>query len=107
MSQSISPYALLRASKPKPAPVITTAYDLYSAVQSAPSSDSFPAYPSQPVPPRQEEAPGEQEPRQAPSQTAARMPLVPARRTHYIADIQTRHNAALRRTASLPRPPML
>lgn len=107
MSQSISPYALLRASKPKPAPTITTAYDLYSAAQSV--SPASPAS-SQPVIVQDAvSAPDGRETtsQQAPLQTAARMPLVPARRTHYIADIQTRHNAALRRTASLPRPPMM
>lgn len=108
MSQTLSPYALLQASKPKPAPTITTAYDLYSAVQSAPPAANPAAAPnalsslppsSSVIPP---EVPADQEQRPA----AARMPLVPPKRTHYIADIKNRHNAALRRSASFPRPPM-
>ncbi|MDO5378001.1 MAG: hypothetical protein Q4G52_06680 [Clostridia bacterium] len=103
MSQIISPYALLQASKP--APKIVTTYDLYSAVQSA-SPASFPAAP--PSPQAQDASnPRRQEPPvQEAQQTAARMPLVPAKRTHYIADIKNRHNAALRRTLPNQRPPM-
>ena len=33
MLDSISPYALLQASKPKGTPTVTTAYDCYSALQ--------------------------------------------------------------------------
>lgn len=111
MSQSISPYALLQASKPKPASTITTAYDLYCAVQSSPSA--YPSSSSAPLPSAQpqdvpassdRQAPSAQE---APPKTAARMPLVPAKRTHYIADIKNRHNAALRRTAPGQRPPTM
>lgn len=87
MLESISPYALLCVSRPKPVPTIVTAYDLYSQAQQ-----------------RREQSP--QTP--APAAVQADMPAeppsprplstVPARRTHYIADIQSRHSAALRRT---------
>lgn len=81
MLESISPYALLCASKPRPAPTVVTAYDLYSQAQqrweqvpAAVQADT-PAAPPPPPPPAS----------------------VPARRTHYIADIQSRHSAALQR----------
>lgn len=107
MLQSISPYALLKASKPVPKHAATT-YDLYSAAQAAASEqEAFPssASPDLPdasfssAPPRDSHV----QPPSAPS--AARMPLVPARRTHYIADIKDRHAAALRRAAPGQRPP--
>lgn len=80
MFSSISPYTLLCASKPKPAP-IPSAYDLYSithhnesldAVMPRPiTSDPQPCLPaSMNPPPRQE------------------------RKTHYISDIHIRHSAA-------------
>ena len=81
MLQSISPYALLCASKPKPAPVIVTPYDLYSREswrQERPDDESA-AQPPAPPPPMQ--------------------PTSLARRTHYIADIQSRHSAAIRNAA--------
>ena len=82
MPESISPYALLCASRPKPAPTLVTAYDLYSQAQQ-----------------RQEQS----------APTARQPPLrplssVPARRTHYIADIHSRHSAALRHTPMQPHP---
>ncbi len=80
---SLSPYALLCACKPKPAPTVVTAYDLYSqqsAAQSAAKSE--PAVSAVP------------EPRTPPSAPPAAAPLS---RTHYIAGIQSRHNAATRR----------
>lgn len=99
MSSPISPYALLCASKPKPAPTLVTAYDLYSAAQSfsAPASGEnvsaeIPTVPARStVPPRLDQA------------SAA--PLTPpsAKRTHYIAEIQSRHNAA-RRSAVTVQP---
>lgn len=96
MLDSISPYALLRASIPKSAPTIVTTYDLYSAAQASPpaAQEQGRALESEPEPertpaPQQADAPA----------GAARMPLVPARRTHYISDIKTRHNAAIRRTS--------
>lgn len=91
MFDALSPYALLCASKPKSAPTVVSPYDLYSAVQSG--AASAPQAASAPM-----EATPAREPPPAPASPAA-MPRMPARRTHYIADIKTRHNAALRRTS--------
>lgn len=92
MLDSISPYELLKASKPKGTPTITTAYDLYSAAQSVSPSIVVPAAVSTPPPPDVQEP------------AAPRIPAttVPTRRTHYIADIQSRHNLAQRRAAGRP-----
>lgn len=87
MLDSISPYALLQASKPKGIPTVTTAYDCYSALQSCPPS----AQQEEPAPPPQEEAVRE------PVREASAMPLVPRSRTHYIEQIRSRHSAAARR----------
>ena len=84
MSQSISPYALLCASKPKPALTVVTPYDLYSAVQSA--------APSTPQP-----EPAQETHSQILS-PAATMPYSGSR-THYISSIHARHNQAARRTS--------
>ena len=87
MLESISPYALLCASRPKPAPTIVTAYDLYSQAQQ-----------------RREQSPEMPAPAAVqadmPAEPSSPRPLstVPVHRTHYIADIQSRHSAALRRT---------
>lgn len=81
MLQSISPYALLCASKPKPAPVIVTPYDLYSREiqrQDSPNDEYAAQQPAPPLP---------------------MQPASAARRTHYIADIQSRHSAAIRSAA--------
>ena len=87
MLESISPYALLCASKPKPAPTIVTAYDLYSQAQQR--REQIPP-PQAPAAPAQAGTPAVHSPP---------LPLssVPTRRTHYIAGIQSRHSAALRR----------
>lgn len=91
MNQSISPYALLKASKPRKPDTVTTAYDLYSsAVQSSVSGQA-------------QEAAAQQAPDTVVRPTAASVPSVPARKTHYISDIQKRHNAALKRSALPPR----
>lgn len=99
MLDSISPYALLRASIPKRASTIVTTYDLFSAAQT-----SAPAVQAQgrALEPEPERTPAPQQ-AEAPA-GAARVPLVPARRTHYISDIKTRHNAAIRRTSLSSRP---
>ena len=84
MPNSISPYALLCASKPKSAPSIVTAYDLYSAAQQptvhekalSPTPADYASRKSQPLPYSS-----------APS------------RTHYIADIQRRHRQAIQKTS--------
>lgn len=93
MLESISPYALLKASKPKPPAVIVTPYDLYSTVQSTAQPVAQSAPPVQPVP---EAAPAPQ------ASPAAPAPYISARRTHYIRDIETRHDAALRRATLQP-----
>ena len=95
MPESISPYALLCASRPKPAPTLVTAYDLYSQAQQGQEHSAPPEAPA-PIPTQ--------------ADTTARQPplrplsSVPARRTHYIADIQSRHSAALRHTPMQPHP---
>ena len=84
MPNSISPYALLCASKPKSAPSIVTTYDLYSAAQQpmvhekapSPTPADYASRKSQPLPDSS-----------APS------------RTHYIADIQRRHRQAIQKTS--------
>lgn len=92
MPDNISPYALLRASKPRPTPTIVTAYDLYSQAQreETPPPAAAPVQPAAPIAPP------------VPAKSAA---TPPARRTHYIAEIQSRHNAALRGTP-MREPPM-
>ena len=92
MPESISPYALLCACKPKPAPTVVTAYDLYSQAQRSPEPSAPPGAPAAP----QADAP-------APPQPYPRR-AAPAQRTHYIADIQSRHSAALRRAPMQSRP---
>ena len=97
MSSPISPYALLCASKPKPTPTVVTAYDLYSAAQSSfvPASDGN-IYDESPNVPARSTVP----PR---SNQASAAPLTPpsAKRTHYIAEIQSRHNAARRSSVTV------
>lgn len=88
MLNSISPYALLQASRPKPAPTVVTPYDRYSAGQQS-AAGQYAAAPA-----RTDDA-------ASPAMTA--LPP-PARRTHYIADIQTRHSAANRRASQHQQP---
>jgi len=74
---TVSPYALLCASRPQPAPSVVTPYDLYSSVH-------------------QEHAaamPAAAEPPAAPSIPIQTLPAAP-RKTHYIADIHARHSTA-------------
>ena len=76
----VSPYALLKASKPKPPASLVTSYDLYSVTQSSP-------------------APADNHPNllrffDAPSSVSP-----PERKTHYIRNIGLRHNQALRNVA--------
>lgn len=94
MLDSLSPYALLQASKPRQPNVVTTAYDLFSAVQS--SSPTVAGVPQE----RSPEAPAAAPATEAPA-AAASMPLVPRSRTHYISDIKHRHSEALRRAYPL------
>ena len=86
MPNSISPYALLCASKPKSAPSIVTTYDLYSAAQQptvhekapSPTPADYASHKCQPLPYSSASAPS---------------------RTHYIADIQRRHRQAIQKTS--------
>ena len=86
MPNSVSPYALLCASKPKSAPSIVTTYDLYSAAQQptvhekalSPTPADYASRKSQPLPYSSASAPS---------------------RTHYIADIQRRHRQAIQKTS--------
>ena len=87
MLESVSPYVLLRASKPKDAPTVATAYDLYSAMQSCPPPEL------QPIAAQ----PASQESSAKDERSPAAMPLVPRGRTHYIEQIRSRHSAAARR----------
>ncbi len=83
MLESVSPYALLKLSKPKAPEVLVTEYDLYSAVQNAPSVQNH----ASPEPPKV----------QNPPEPAPQPPFYPpARRTHYIKDIGSRHDTALK-----------
>ncbi len=76
---SLSPYALLKASIPKPPQTITTDYDLYSLAGSSAAADAS-AQKAQPVPSVKPQA-----------------VIAPAPgRTHYIADIHARHTGAMR-----------
>lgn len=81
MLESISPYELLKASRPK-SPTFLADYDQrlnsgpFAQALSIPAS-SMPDRPAVPPP--------------------SRVTTAPAKRTHYIADIQNRHTAAQRR----------
>ena len=106
MLESVSPYALLRASIPRnnAAP---TVYDLYSLAQSpqpfspvtgdlptsaaGPSKDDSPQADAAPVPHVPESLTNDQ------SSNPLQSSRFIARRTHYISDIQTRHSSAVKR----------
>ena len=83
MLESISPYALLCASKPRQPRSVTTQYDVFSLSQ-ANSASAVPASSPAGDPPAQ----------RAPAQSLPE----PNKRTHYIADIHARHSSAMRRT---------
>lgn len=88
MLNSISPYALLQASRPKHAPTIVTAYDRYIAAQQS-AAGQYAAPPA----------------RDDDTETPVRSaPPLPLRRTHYIADIKTRHSAASLRAPQHQQP---
>ena len=82
MLSSISPYELLCASRPKPVSSFITAYDLYSQTQNEYRNPVYQVPESMPVPSNDTEFT-----QQSPSA---------AKRTHYIAYIHARHNAANR-----------
>lgn len=90
MLDAISPYALLCACKPKPSSAQASPYDLYSQAQQTASSAA-----EREITPIQPE-PVPEQPIQPSSQTRADYPS--PRRTHYIAGIQSRHNAAVKKT---------
>ena len=97
MLESVSPYALLRASIPRPVSSQATAYDLFSVAQSVPqAAPSMQAAPQiEPSPQPQPEPTAQAEPVAQAAPAAQVAPRIPARRTHYISDIQTRHTAAV------------
>lgn len=83
MLDQISPYALLCASKPKQRTVYTLPYDLYSAVQHEKERDSSVSA----------------------MQATMQIQETPAqfsreKRTHYIADIHSRHMQAIQRSCA-------
>ena len=91
MVDMLSPYELLRLSKPKPAPTHVTAYDLYSTARSsAPQSEPIQTEPAPPPPAH------DAQPEDLP------VSLPPVRRTHYISDIKSRHDRASRRSSFHP-----
>lgn len=110
MLESVSPYALLRASIPKPVSSTSTAYDLFSVAQSAAQAspavqEAPPMRPSPSAQPAPADKADDDASRQAPDEPPAVAPQrtpaalrIPAKRTHYISDIQSRHSAAVRRT---------
>ena len=110
MLESVSPYALLRASIPRPVSQQASAYDLFSVSQSVPRptpgaqaappiqtpSAARPEPTPQPEPEPQSEPAAQSEPQAAPAMPPS--PRIPAKRTHYISDIHSRHTAAVRQT---------
>jgi len=87
---TISPYELLRASKPLPRPSVVTPYDLYSRIQQEPAAP-FPSETAFPM----EAALLPEAARQAePAPPASTALPAAARKTHYISDIHSRHSAA-------------
>lgn len=94
MLESISPYELLKRSKPKPPAAYVTDYDLYSAAQQGEPFPKTQPFPDQSMPAAVPAA----------SLTRQTMPMhaLPARpsasKTHYIADIKTRHSRAAKHT---------
>ena len=81
----VSPYALLKASKPKPPASLVTSYDLYSVTQNSPAPSN-----DHPNLPRSFDTPSSFSP--------------PERKTHYIRNIGLRHNQALRNAAFFQTP---
>ena len=84
----VSPYELLCSCKPSPPRTTVTPYDLFSAVQ-AHAADA-PAMP-------------ERVPEPAPASSPEPPILPPVHRTHYIAQINARHDQAQRQPSPPPR----
>jgi len=92
MPISVSPYELLCASKPRQLPTVVTAYDMYSAAQ-MPSATA----PSVSIPNETSSGiNGNQQLLSAYDASFASLAPPASSRTHYIADIHARHNAATR-----------
>ena len=83
MANPLSPYALLKRSKPKPPASYTTPYDDFSAAQQA--AHSAPEAPAQDIPTILSSSP-------------APIASPPLQRTHYISSITKKHDHAARRT---------
>ena len=117
MLESVSPYLLLRASIPRQN-ASATPYDLYSLAQSRPLPNAqpgagmqsalnpikdtsvregFKASEAQATAPAASDDQASAMPQSQP-QLASFRPAIPVRRTHYIADIKTRHSAAAKHT---------
>ena len=97
MLESISPYALLCASKPKPISAPPDAYDLFSQIAQQQGSAAAPAQQSESlssarIPDNTHQSAGY--PEYAPIKT----------KTHYIADIHARHSKANRHAGQTHRP---
>ena len=76
----VSPYALLKASKPKPPASLVTSYDLYSVTQNS-------------------SVPADNHSKPLQSFDALSSVSPPEHKTHYIRDIGLRHSQALRNAA--------
>ena len=87
MISDISPYALLRTSKPNRSPTLVTPYDLYSVVQMPYASASYT---------HEDNKAGNTLSHEQPSFPVPR--LIPSAKTHYIQDIRKRHDHALHRS---------
>lgn len=108
MLETVSPYALLRASIPRRSAPEPNAYDLYSLAQgSAPVPQTPAAFAAASESARPAAAAASQDAEETGESAAPRRSapyIAPARRTHYIADIKTRHSsAALKATFSVPK----
>ena len=88
MVSHVSPYALLCASRPRPAASVVTPYDLYSRLQQEAAVQQPTASPAiaQENPPVSDMLPS------------------PARKTHYISDIHQRHSKADLRASFIHQP---
>lgn len=94
MTGLVSPYALLCASRPKPAPTTVTPYDLYSCMQDVAVHEKQSSM-SPPV--IREQEPGV-------VTTKEYSPVPPERRTHYVSDIHAKHGSAGRRVSYVHHP---
>lgn len=91
MPSYISPYALLRASKPKPLTAAASQYDLFSLSQTGSTLTEAGIHSRETI---AADIP-------APAMQPASSPI---QRTHYISDIHTRHTKASRHAAQSSSP---